>query len=70
MRKRSEILAQPPVEQRRTMTVEERLRADWYRHDTFRRWNDIQREREKIRMIVRRYNRRFKRMSGQGFENA
>lgn len=71
MKKRSEIIARGPEPSNRAIKARSNPAKSWfYSMSTLDRWNDIPGERERIRTIVRRMNRRFKRMSGQGFDNA
>lgn len=69
MKTRTEILSAPPVAGRR-ITNAAGARLAWYRDNLVRRWDAIEDERAEIRRIVRRYNRRFRRQSGQGLKNA
>jgi hypothetical protein len=71
---RSQILAQPEVPANRR-TVKALRNADtarllWFANDTFKRFDDIAQERLEIRRIIRRLNRRHRRMCGLSLKGA
>jgi hypothetical protein len=71
MMKRSEILSQGPRVRHDSIKADIRgdcAKAQWYDLHSIDRFKDIERERAEIRRIVRRYNRRFRRMSGQSLK--
>lgn len=72
MRARSQILRQLDVpSNRRAVRALKQLdiaKAMWHAGYTLERFADIEKERSEIRRIVRRYNRRFRRMSGQSLK--
>lgn len=66
---RSQILATPPTVPNKVLRTDWSFTRRWhYVNRTTERWMQIETERDDIRRIVRRYNRRFRRMSGQSLK--